>query len=103
MPALDPQTALLATIGLPVNPQTIAPIALAAAAVWLLFGDKIRSVGSNWGRIGSGNATGGDLQSLVAAADLLIRHFDKNGDDEGSQAARTAAGRLFAARPEAKS
>jgi hypothetical protein len=98
MPALDPQTALLATIGFPVDPQTIAPIALAAAAVWLLFGDKIRSVGSNWGRIGSGNATGGDLQSLVAAADLLIRHFDKNGDDEGSQAARIAAGRLFAAR-----
>jgi hypothetical protein len=86
------------------DPQTIAPIALAAAAAWLLFGDKLRSlVGNNWGRIGSGNSAGGDLQSLVAAADLLIKHFDANGDDEGSQAARTAAGRLFAAKPEAKS
>ena len=85
------------------DPQTIAPIALAAAAVWLLFGDKLRSlVGDNWGRIGSGNSAGGDLQSLVAAADLLIKHFDKNGDDEGSQAARIAAGRLFAARAEVK-
>ena len=85
------------------DPQQIAPIALAAAAVWLLFGDRIRSlVGNNWGRIGSGNSAGGDLQSLVAAADLLIRHFDSVGDSEGSQAARIAAGRLFAARPEAK-
>jgi hypothetical protein len=85
------------------DPQTIAPIALAAAAAWLLFGDKLRSlVGDNWGRIGSGNSAGGDLQSLVAAADLLIKHFDKNGDDEGSQAARIAAGRLFAARAEVK-
>lgn len=99
MPALDPQTALLAAVGLPIDPQQIAPIALAAAAAWLLFGDRIRSlVGNNWGRIGSGNASGGDLQSLVAAADLLIRHFDEAGDSEGSQAARTAAGRLFAAR-----
>lgn len=80
-----------------IGPEDIAPIALAAAAVWLLFGDKLRSlVGNNWGRIGSGNSAGGDLQSLVAAADLLIKHFDKNGDDEGSQAARIAAGRLFA-------
>ena len=82
-----------------IGPEDIAPIALAAAAGWLLFGDRIRSlVGNNWGRIGSGNASGGDLQSLVAAADLLIKHFDANGDSEGSQAARTAAGRLFAAR-----
>ena len=80
------------------GPEDIAPIALAAAAVWLLFGDRIRSIGSNWGRIGSGNATGGDLQSLVAAADLLIKHFDSVNDSEGSQAARTAAGRLFAQR-----
>ena len=81
------------------DPQQIAPIALAAAAVWLLFGDKLRSlVGNNWGRIGSGNASGGDLQSLVAAADLLIKHFDSVNDSEGSQAARIAAGRLFAAR-----
>jgi hypothetical protein len=85
-----------------IGPEDIAPIALAAAAVWLLFGDKIRSIGNNWGKVGSGNATRGDLQSLVAAADLLIKHFDANGDSEGSQAARTAAGRLFAAR-EAKS
>ena len=85
------------------DPQQIAPIALAAAAVWLLFGDRIRSlVGNNWGRIGGGNTTGGDLQSLVAAADLLIRHFDLVGDSEGSQAARIAAGRLFAARSEPK-
>ena len=80
------------------DPQTIAPIALAAAAVWLLFGDRIRSAWGNWGKIGGGNTTGGDLQSLVAAADLLIKHFDAVGDSEGSQAARTAAGRLFAAR-----
>ena len=81
------------------DPQQIAPIALAAAAVWLLFGDRIRSlVGNNWGRIGSGNSAGGDLQSLVAAADLLIKHFDSVNDSEGSQAARIAAGRLFAAR-----
>jgi hypothetical protein len=101
MPALDPQTALLATIGFPVDPQTIAPIALAAAAVWLLFGDKIRSAWGTWGDR-SGGKTGGDLMRLVSAADLLVRHFDEAGDDEGSQAARTAAGRLFAARPEAK-
>ena len=80
------------------DPQQIAPIALAAAAVWLLFGDRIRSAWGTWGRIGSGNSAGGDLQSLVAAADLLIRHFDSVGDSEGSQAARIAAGRLFAAR-----
>ena len=84
------------------DPQTIAPIALAAAAVWLLFGDRIRSVGSNWGDRSGGKA-GGDLIRLVSAADLLVRHFDSVGDSEGSQAARTAAGRLFAARPEAKS
>ena len=79
------------------DPQTIAPIALAAAAGWLLFGDRIRSAWGTWGR-GSGDERGGDLQSLVAAADRLIRHFDEAGDDEGSQAARIAAGRLFAAR-----
>lgn len=79
------------------DPQQIAPIALAAAAAWLLFGDRIRSAWGTWGR-GSGDGRGGDLQSLVAAADRLIRHFDSVNDSEGSQAARTAAGRLFAAR-----
>lgn len=79
------------------DPQQIAPIALAAAAVWLLFGDRIRSAWGTWGR-GGGDGRGGDLQSLVAAADRLIRHFDAVGDPEGSQAARIAAGRLFAAR-----
>ena len=79
------------------DPQQIAPIALAAAAVWLLFGDRIRSAWGTWGR-GSGDGRGGDLQSLVAAADRLIRHFDEAGDSEGSQAARIAASRLFAAR-----
>ena len=79
------------------DPQQIAPIALAAAAVWLLFGDRIRSAWGTWGR-GGGDGRGGDLQSLVAAADRLIRHFDQIGDSEGSQAARIAAGRLFAAR-----
>ena len=83
------------------DPQQIAPIALAAAAVWLLFGDRIRSAWGTWGR-GGGDGRGGDLQSLVAAADRLIRHFDQIGDDEGSQAARIAAGRLFAARSEPK-
>ena len=77
--------------------QQIAPIALAAAAVWLLFGDRIRAAWVTWGR-GGGDGRGGDLQSLVAAADRLIRHFDEVGDSEGSQAARIAAGRLFAAR-----
>ena len=86
------------------DPQTIAPIALAVAAVWLLFGDKLRSlVGNNWGKVGGGDKAGGDLISLVSAANLLIKHFDAVGDSEGSQAARTAAGRLFAARTEAKS
>ena len=80
-----------------IGPEDIAPIALAAAAVWLLFGDKIRSAWGTWGD-GSGDRRGGDLQSLVAAADRLIRHFDEAGDSEGSQAARIAAGRLFAAR-----
>ncbi len=80
------------------GPEDIAPIALAAAAVWLLFGDKIRSVGSNWGKVGGGDKAGGDLISLVSAANLLIKHFDAANDSEGSQAARTAAGRLFAQR-----
>ena len=83
------------------DPQQIAPIALAAAAGWLLFGDMIRSAWGTWGDRG-GDKAGGDLMRLVSAADLLVRHFDQIGDDEGSQAARTAAGRLFAARPEAK-
>lgn len=96
MPLLDPQTALLATVGLPIDPQQIAPIALAAAAVWLLFGDKIRSAWGTWGKVGGGDKAGGDLISLVSAANLLIRHFDQLGDSEGSQAARIAAGRLFA-------
>ena len=80
-----------------IGPEDIAPIALAAAAGWLLFGDKIRSAWGTLGR-GSGDGRGGDLQSLVAAADRLITHFDSVNDSEGSQAARTAAGRLFAAR-----
>lgn len=86
-----------------IDPEQIAPIALAAAAAWLLFGDRIRSTWrwTTWGKVGSGNSAGGDLQSLVAAADLLIKHFDSVNDPEGSQAARTAAGRLFA-KPEAK-
>ena len=77
------------------DPQQIAPIALAAAAVWLLFGDRIRSAWGTWGR-GGGDKTGGDLMRLVSAADLLVRHFDSVGDSEGSQAARIAASRLFA-------
>ena len=79
------------------DPQQIAPIALAAAAGWLLFGDRIRSAWGTWGDRG-GDKTGGDLMRLVSAADLLVRHFDSVGDDEGSQAARIAASRLFAAR-----
>ena len=78
-----------------IGPEDIAPIALAAAAGWLLFGDKIRSAWGTWGDRG-GDKTGGDLMRLVSAADLLVRHFDSVGHDEGSQAARIAASRLFA-------
>ena len=84
------------------DPQQIAPIALAAAAGWLLFGDRIRSAWGTWGKVGRSDEAGGDLIRLVTAADLLVQHFDKLGDSEGSQAARIAAGRLFAARSEAK-
>jgi hypothetical protein len=71
------------------------PALLAAVAVAILFGDRIRSlVGGIWGR----GATASDEKkflSLVVASRSLIEHFEGTGDEEGAKAARTAAARLF--------
>jgi hypothetical protein len=71
------------------------PALLAAVAVAMLFGDRIRSlVGGIWGR---GATASGEKQflSLVVASRSLIEHFEESGDEEGAKAARTAAARLF--------
>lgn len=79
------------------------PALLAAVAVAILFGDRIRSlVGGIWGR---GATASGEKQflSLVVASRSLIEHFEATGDEEGAKAARTAAARLFVdGKPEPK-
>jgi hypothetical protein len=80
------------------------PALLAAVAVAILFGDRIRSLfGGIWGR---GATASGEKQflSLVVASRSLIEHFEATGDEEGAKAARTAAARLFVddSKPEPK-
>ena len=78
------------------------PAALAAGAVAVLFGDKIKSTVLGLGR----NATASDEKkflALVVASRQLIEHFEATGDEEGAKAARTAAARLFVdGKPEPK-
>jgi hypothetical protein len=79
------------------------PAALAAGAVAVLFGEKIKSTVLGLGR----NATAsGEKQflALVVASRQLIEHFESTGDEEGAKAARTAAARLFVddSKPEPK-
>jgi hypothetical protein len=79
------------------------PALLAAVAVAMLFGDRIRSlVGGIWGRGATANSERQFLE-LVVASRSLIEHFEATGDEEGAKAARTAAARLFVdGKPEAK-
>jgi hypothetical protein len=71
------------------------PAALAAGAVAMLFGDKIRALfGGIWGRGATAN-TEKQFLALVVASRSLIEHFEATGDEEGAKAARTAAARLF--------
>jgi hypothetical protein len=71
------------------------PALLAAVAVAMLFGDRIRClVGGIWGREATAN-TEKKFLALVVASRNLIEHFEGTGDEEGAKAARTAAARLF--------
>jgi hypothetical protein len=71
------------------------PALLAAVAVAMLFGDRIRSlVGGIWGRGATANSERQFLE-LVVASRNLVKHFEGTGDEEGAKAARTAAARLF--------
>jgi hypothetical protein len=78
------------------------PALLAAVAVAMMFGDRIRSLfGGIWGR---GATASGEKQflSLVVASRSLIEHFESTGDEEGAKAARTAAARLFVEKKESE-
>ncbi len=78
------------------------PALLAAVAVAMLFGDRIRSlVGSIWGRGATANSERQFLE-LVVASRSLIEHFEGTGDEEGAKAARTAAARLFVEKKESE-
>ncbi len=78
------------------------PALLAAVAVAILFGDRIRSlVGGIWGKDATASGEKKFL-SLVVASRQLIEHFEGTGDEEGAKAARTAAARLFVEKKESE-
>lgn len=84
------------------NWEKYLPAALAAGAVAMLFGDKIRALfGGIWGRGATAN-TEKKFLALVVASRNLIEHFEAAGDEEGAKAARTAAARLFVEKKESE-
>ena len=70
------------------------PLILVAIGGWVWFAPQIKAAFAG-GIPKVGSKPRDEFLATVDSARDLIRHFEGNGDEEGEQAARVAAARLF--------